>query len=101
MSRPNNDQAATKEAKPSKTSFLDKEVITTMEDFMRFVAWSKRPGSDKKPCVVDEELFDIISEGDLTSPLFWKDNCPIVDASRKQEAIDMLTSKKNTALVIL
>lgn len=102
--RPQTSATTTTEAtptKPSKTAFLDKEVIDTMEDFLKFVSWSKRPGAEKKPCIVDADLYDIITEGDGRSPLFDYKNCQVIDASRKEEGLEMAGCKKQTHTVTL
>lgn len=98
---PSHATTAQETTKPTKTAFLDKEVIDTMEDFMKFVAWSKRPGADKKPCVVDHDLYDIITEGNAESPLYWHTNCPVIDAGRKDEGLELYGCKKQTHTVTL
>lgn len=101
----NSKEATSSEAKeiskPQSMSVFDKSVLDTFEDFYRFASLFKRPGAVKKPCVVSADLFDMLTEGDVASPLFWKDNVPVVDDSRKEHAFSLLGSSSKIDPVIV
>jgi hypothetical protein len=80
---------------------MDKPVLETFEDFARFVSLSRRPGANKKPCIVSDEFYDYLTEGDTASPLFWKDNVPVVQLSRKDEGLRLLGGGDKIAPVIV
>lgn len=89
-------------AKNALLAFLDKPVLETMDDFYSFRDYQKRfKVGQRNPCVVSHDVYDIVTEGDMQSPLFWSMDVPVIDVTRKQEAEDMLHSVKKTETVII
>lgn len=97
----NSQDEETKHAAPQSAAVLDKLVIDTMEDFYRFVAFQKRPGIEKNPCIVSSEIYNIVTEGDIGVPLFWKENVAVIDSARKVQAIEILKNSRNTNIVVI
>ena len=81
-----------------KLSYLEKPVLDTMEDFHKFIMFMKRPGVDKKPCVVTPEIFDLISEGQDT-PFMDYQNVKVFCSTTKEHADRLL--KKHVNMVVI
>ena len=90
------------ERKNPLTEFLEKEVLENMNDYFSFVEYQQRYDKDqRKPCIVSPDVFDIVTKGDLKSPLFWTKDVAVVDNSRKQAAFDMLGGTHKIEQVII
>ena len=96
------DEAKTLERTKKRTDFLDKPFLDDLKEVNEFMAYQKRYGQGKKtPCFVSEYIFDLLTGGDIKSPLYQTGDGPIIDVSRKEEGLDILLSRKDTATVIV
>ena len=88
-------------------AYLAKPVLDTFEDVQRFKGWYRMPSNkERRPCVVTRDLFELITEGDVTFPVIQVgDNkpiaVPIIDESRAKEAMAILHSTQTTNVVII
>lgn len=53
------------------------------------------------PVVVTPKIYDLLTEGDTVSPLFWDEGVPVLDASREKLGVEALGCKKTIATVIV
>jgi hypothetical protein len=102
------DTTKSKDATPKAIpEYLTKPVLDTFEDVARFKGWYRQPGNtSRRPCLVTPELFELLTEGDVTFPVMHMgDNkpisVPIIDASREEEGLSILSGGKTIAGVIL
>lgn len=81
-------------------SFLKKKVIDTFEDVQRFVALYDKPGIDKRPVVVTEELFHLLSGGD-PQPLMNYRNLVLVNEKKLSAYENNLPGKRQANTTII
>ena len=83
-------------------AFLEKDVLETMEEFYSFRDYQRRyKVGERKACVVSPEIYDVVTEGDVKFPLFWSNDVPIIDSSRKQEGLTLLGCNNKIQPVII
>jgi len=89
MSQPHQKQQTLPAQTPEKTG-----PISTMEEYYKAKSRSKialkRTGAPLEPVIVNAEIYDLVTEGDVNSPLFWDENVPVLDGSRLTAAQDLL-----------
>jgi hypothetical protein len=91
---------------PLPKSQFDKDAtIQDMNSFYKAYSYSRRE-KHAYPVFVTDEVFDILTDGDTKTPLFWKGEgtthgnaVPIIPESRRQAGLDIFNCTKKTHIV--
>lgn len=82
---------------PAKPSFLEKKVLDSLEEYYKFEAYCQRPNlsPEQKRCVVNAEVFDLLSQG-LPTPFMDIKGIKVFCADTKDKAEALLKQDLKT-----
>ena len=100
-------QSETPLPKSTAPAFDKDAIVEDMNSFWKAYSYSRRE-KQPYPVFVSDDVFDIVTDGDIHAPLFWKGEgtavgkaVPIVPASKRAEGLAMLNSDKKIDAVIV